>query len=188
MKTKKYLILNISIVAICIMLISSCKGDLSKKVGGVFQSKYESKEGKFKIKFPKEPKVSSEKYPSAVGEISVNTFMHEETPNNIFTVVYADYPAGILKGSDNSAQKVLNGAKDGALKSFGNCVVDSQKDIEVNGHPGILFKAHSDNNAFIIYQLILVDDRLYQVNIYNEKEYAKQDIADKFINSFEITE
>jgi hypothetical protein len=94
MKTKKYLILNISIVAICIMLISSCKGDLSKKVGGVFQSKYESKEGKFKIKFPKEPKVSSEKYPSAVGEISVNTFMHEETPNNIFTVVYADYPAG----------------------------------------------------------------------------------------------
>jgi hypothetical protein len=185
---------NIAIeITFCLLLITvvGCKDGFKNKFSR--ENKYISEEGKFKVNFPNPPKVSSEIIPYSAGNFTIpmHMFLDEETAVKT-AVIYADYPKGILKGTDNNAQKVLSGAKEGALGSLagnmGSYVVQSQKDIVVNDYPGIIFSAKFESGLCVIYQLVLVNDRLYQLRMFNEKEYPKKEISDKFFNSFEITE
>ncbi len=180
-------------ISLCILVITlgACKDGFKNKFAA--DNKFVSEEGKFKVSFPNTPKASSEVIPYTTGNftIPIHMFLDEETPIKT-AVIYADYPKGILKGTDNNAQKVLSGAKEGALGSLannmGSYVVQSQKDIVVNEHPGIVFNAKFENGLCVIYELVLVNDRLYQVRMFTEKDYPKKEISDKFFNSFEITE
>ena len=171
---------------------ASCKDGLNKNIATVFEKKFESKEGNFKIAFPNPPKISSENIPYQSNNmtIPVHMFMDEETAIKA-GVIYADYPAGILKGMDINTQKVLAGAKDGALNSLatemGSYIIESEKNITVNGSEGIIFNAKFDNGLHVIYQLVLKQDRLYQIRMFNEKDYPSKEVSDKYFNSFEIT-
>ena len=186
----KQLLFSVFILSLLIFT-SSCKEGFNKKLTNVFEKKYVSKEGKFKIAFPNTPKLSNEKIPYSTGNVTIPVYMFldEEKPIKS-AVIYADYPAGILKGIDIDAQKVLAGAKDGALSSMaasmGNYVVEGQKDVKVNDSPGIYFKARFENGLHVIYELVLVNDRLYQIRMLNEKEYPTNEVSDNFFNSFEI--
>lgn len=192
MNMKKNNIL-VTVSSILLLLVGvSCKDGINKKIATVFEKKFESKEGSFKIAFVNPPKITSENIPYQSNNITipVHMFMDEETPLKA-GVIYADYPKGILKGIDVNAQKVLAGAKDGALNSLaadmGKYVIESEKNITVNGASGIIFSASFEKGLYVIYELVLKDDRLYQIRMFNEKNYPDKEISDKFFNSFEIT-
>lgn len=187
--------ISVFIVGVLMLSVasSSCKNGISKKIDAVFEKKYVSKEGNFKISFINPPKTSSEIIPYSEKNQSIPIHMFsDEVGTATYAVIYADYPAGMLKGIDANPQKVISGAKEGALNSLasslGSYVVESQKDIEVNGYPGIIFKAKFENNLGVIYELVLVNNRLYQVRVFDEKDYPNKELADKFINSFEIVQ
>lgn len=187
-------IIKLGLLTFCVGVLictSSCKNGISKKFNAVFERKFESKEGKFKVSFPNPPKMSSEIIPYSADNLSIpiHMFLDEETTVKS-AVIYADYPKGILKGIDMNEQRVLGGAKEGALNSLsstmGSYIVQNQKDVVINSHPGIIFSAKFEKGLCVIYELVLVGDRLYQVRMFNEKDYPRKEISDKFFNSFEL--
>lgn len=183
MKTCNFLFAS----AILLLVVCSCKNGNTKKLPGFFDNAFTSEEGNFKINFKNKPVHSSE----TIGDmaISVHTFT-DDCKTYETGVIYADYPKGALKGIDANEQKVLSGAKDGALSSLsssmGSFIIEEQRDIQVKSYPGVLFKARFEKGLCVIYQLVLVKDRLYQIRMTSENNFPDNKISTDFFTSFDI--
>lgn len=145
--------------------------------------KYTSQDGKFSILFPGEPTVSTEKVETEIGTIDMSTFIYEKSSQEAYMVSYADYPAEMIKDVDQ--MEMLASSRNGVLENIGASVVE-EKDITLDGHKGIYFKANSVS-LYLIYKMVMVNNRIFQVAIMKEGGYPSDSEADSFIGSFTLT-
>lgn len=146
---------------------------------------YYSEDGKFKVKFAGEPKVSSDIVPTDVGDIEMMSFLYEKSITEAYMVAYSDYPTAMVEQS--SVKDMLIGAKNGSSGNMGITSFDLDKEVEMDGNPGMYFKGNA-NSIYAEYKIFLVGSRLYQIAILRDGSYATPERSDEFFNSFKLVE
>ncbi len=147
-------------------------------------SEFASKDGRFSIKFKTTPQESNKDVPTAVGDVKMFMFMHEESVTKAYMVAYCDYPSELIKASD--AKTLLNGSKEGVVGQF-NATIIEEKSSKFQGYECMDFTAGGPqyNTA---YKLVLAGNRLYQVGILQDGSAVTADDIDQFIGSFKIAD
>jgi len=148
--------------------------------------KLTSIKGKFFIMFPGEPDYSVEDVETAVGQLKMYTYLYEESDDAAYMVAYIDYPEDMVEESDNDV--LLNAALDGALGSWGIDVEKAKKETTWHeGYKGI-YTRESNDDTHTVYEVILAENRLYQIAILQYgKSISKKSIS-SFYDSFVIKE
>jgi hypothetical protein len=149
---------------------------------------YSSKGGKYSVSLPGKPTESDKPIDSAAGEITIH--MALLSPNNdlAYLVTYNDYPDAALAGTDKEG--MLDGVRDGNLKSFGGKVASEKKmTIGKDKFPGreILLEKAGETTVYRA-RMYLVNNRLYQVVIVASKDVATSKDTDKYLESFKVGE
>ena len=147
-------------------------------------AEFESKDGKFTIKFKVAPKESTQNVPTEIGDVKMYMFMYEESVTKAYMVAYCDYPSELIKASD--AKTLLGGSKEGVVGKF-NATITDEKSSQFQGNEAIDFTA-SGPQYHTAYKLVLAGNRLYQVGILQDGSPVAADDIDTFIGSFKITE
>jgi len=145
---------------------------------------FTSKDGGYTVAAPGKLKTSSQQVKTAVGNIKMNMALLSKK-NTAYLAIHADYPAVTLKADP---QKILDGARNGAIKQMGASATGYKK-ITINGFPGQEFSGTTKLEnvpAFVTARIYLVRQRLYQqIVVGPEDEKSTKDI-DLFFKSFKI--
>lgn len=144
--------------------------------------KFDSKDGKYSVKFPGEPTTQNQK----AGDLNLTITIYEKGTSG-FAVIFSDMTAETVKAAP--AKKLLEGGEKGLVDNFKAKVIKSGESVfKANGkeYPAREILAEKDALTLRI-QIILVDTRLYQVFVVGPKEVTTGKEADDFFKSFELT-
>jgi hypothetical protein len=141
--------------------------------------KYESKDGKYRVEFPGKPAKPDKK--SAAGDLNITMV---EKGAGSFNVIYSDLPEDAIKLV--KPKDLLDGGQKGLADNFQAKVISS-RDFEFGKqkYPSREIAAEKDM-LHLRTQLILAENRLYQVFVIGPKELVAGKEADAFLKSFEI--
>ena len=139
--------------------------------------KLSSDEGKFFILLPGEPDYSVEDVETAVGSLKMHTWLYEESDDAAYMMAYIDYPADMVDEADND--DLLDAALEGALGSWGVNLKKVKKETRWHGGYKGIFTNESNGDTHTAYEVILAENRLYQIAIL---QYGKP-ISKKTISS-----
>ena len=145
-----------------------------------------SEGGGFEIMTPITLKEETQNAPSPIGNITVHMYSGERD-NSAYVVGYSDYPEALIKMSP--ADTLLDGARDGAIKSFHGKITEEKK-ITLDGNPGREFNVDArlkeKIDANMKARIYLVKNRLYQVLVVGEKGKLSTADMDSFVESFKL--
>ena len=144
--------------------------------------KFFSQDGQFRIQFEREPTAYSQDIPYEGGEIRMNYFIYEKGINLIYCISYADYPSSFM--NDKVPQDLLQQLLINYIDSQ-KAGLESQKELVVNGFPGIYFKA-SNSDTFVHGEYILRKNRLFQLTVTKEGGYHNEAEVNAFFQSLEL--
>ncbi len=151
---------------------------------------FKSKEGRFSVQFPGEPKVTEREGAKPMKLVFHVVLLETPDGSTAYLVMYNDYPAGLLGKS--KPEKLLTAGRDGAMKSAQGAALVSDAPARLAGYPGrdFTFTALvSGKKAHIWNRMFLVKDRLYQVRIVamDDAPLAAAD-REKFFASFQLAD
>lgn len=132
----------------------------------------ESEEGRFSVRIPvgfSSPEESTVPLETAVGKLDMKVFTAVKGAGAVIMAAYIDYPEEAFAAG---TEKMLDGARDGALKNL-NGKLSSQKSITLLGHPGrsITFSGTSaGTKLFGRVDYFIVKPRLYQLLYISQKK------------------
>jgi len=179
-------ILAFSVLATGLIVTMPGCGKKDQQIKGVpyitNKPKFTSEEGNFKIAFPGEPTVTSDAVPTEIGDIQMKMFMYEKSRDEAYMVAYSDYPQEAVDAGDK--KEMLQGSKEGVVENIA-ATIEEEKEIEINGNPGIYFKAKGPEFS-TAYKLYLVKNRLYQIGILKAASYPSDAEIKGFLDSFEL--
>jgi hypothetical protein len=142
--------------------------------------KYVSKDGKYAVAFPDKPTVESKK----AGGLDLNSATAVKGTAG-FSVMYSDLPAEVVKAS--KPKELLDGGQKGIVGTF-KAKPTSTRDFELGKQKYPAREIVGEKDAVNLrIQIILADNRLYQVFVVGPKETVTGKDADAFFQSFEIT-
>jgi hypothetical protein len=106
----------------------------------------------------------------------------------LFEVSYTDCPASVL--ADN---QLLNSKLDEAIdlrkKDFSEVDEIESQAIELNGYPGrAFFYDAPKGNTMVTVKICIAGNKLYDLVVIAKKNYATNDEAAKFFDSFKLTQ
>ena len=147
---------------------------------------YTSTEGKYSVKFPGEPKVSTKKTRSDLGELKITIATYAMADGNAYMVSHTDFPAAATRPENRGT--LYDGVRDGIKGRDGKVV--SEKEIEFGpdklpGREVVVDKGKGKQR--VKFRVILRDDRLYQVLVTGTTEFAGGKDATRFLESLELT-
>jgi hypothetical protein len=142
---------------------------------------FTSKEGKFTANFPETPKVDTKKDPK--GNASTSTIATAEGGAIAYFVGFTELAPDAAKNDpqvtlENVAKSLEEGTK-------------SKKEIKLNGFPGLEIVREFEQGGTKLYmkmRMFRVKDRLYQVFVMSEQSKKDKADADKFLESFRLSE
>ena len=145
---------------------------------------FASKEGRFKVLMPgtvKQYKLDTES-DFGKGVLHMNTV---EAGKTLYGANYCDFPAEVKKVP---RKQVYDSSRDGAVANMEGKLA-SEKDTKLGEHPGreIRIDVAGGKRLFRV-RVYLVEQRLYQVVVFGTPEAATSKEADKFLDSFKLTE
>lgn len=143
-----------------------------------------SKEGKFSISFPGEPEVAID--PIAIGDgssINMTSFTYQPNEKSVFLLAYADYPVASIEKI--KARDVIKNVQSGNLSSFGIDKAEEEKEVDYGDSPGLLYRA-GKSGSYLVSQIYLVGNRLYQIELLSETSYPTDEQVKAFIDSFKL--
>jgi hypothetical protein len=177
--------------------------DLLKKVGGIvigfavayFAIQYftgsdklapfeefRSDAGNFSILMPGKPKTEKQTVETAVG--SVDMIMYTAGSRKAgCAVAFTDYPQQLVDSTD--PQKLLEGAKNGAIKNVKGKLVSETK-VSFNGLPARDMVIEVPSEGIITARLIIASPRFYQLMLITPKDKDHKEDISKFFNSLKI--
>lgn len=145
----------------------------------------------YKVDFPKEPKSQSQEVPTEVGNLMMDYYMLDQSAdatalNLVYMSAFTSYPASEDYSDEGLQNSMLDGSVDGAVQNINGKLISSE-DIEFQGYRGRYAKISIYNDAYIVnLKNILVDNRLYFIQVITSK--ANDDNADlkRFMTSFDL--
>ncbi|MCS6795891.1 MAG: hypothetical protein RMJ97_04855 [Raineya sp.] len=102
-----------------------------------------------------------------------------------YLLYYRDYKESTIQKM--GAKKFLQNQEKQVIDKLGfpKEEIFENKEIELEGFPGISLKAGSKKNTFLIYRIFLVGNRLYQLGISHTKRFPTEE-EQKFFESFKL--
>ncbi len=157
---------------------------------------FTSKEGKYKMLFPSDPKEQTQTVQTGVGDIIMYLAMVESEDENasnlLYMSAYCVYPAELVssEASKETLEKFFKGAAEGAAKKM-NGDVRTLTDATHKGFPAkdVLIDANLGGADFVVRQkLILVKNNFYMIQTFARKEMETNSESKKFVESFSLIE
>ena len=156
-----------------------------------------SKKGRYEILLFGPPKIKVQSVPTLAGNLTVTFAMSEKKGGGcglklgcMAAAAFNDMPAAVVKKTP--VDKLLDGARDGALKNSGSTLI-SEKKITLGKHPGRELKMKrsfgpGEANLMINRaRMFLVGNRLYQVQVIAMKPFAELPAIQQILDSFKLT-
>jgi hypothetical protein len=143
---------------------------------------FRSDEGRFTVLMPGKPEVRNEAMDMPFGKVNTITYMAGSRKIGCI-VSYADYPELLIKSTD--PQKLLDGAKEGAIKNAGGRLV-SETNIDFHGLPAKEVLIEISNKAFVTAKFILKSPRFYTLMFFAPTNKGHEQDISKFFDSFKI--
>jgi len=171
-----------TVLALTALVLGSCTLALAQ------DKEFDSKDGKFKAKFPGEPKTIQQK----AGGIDLNISIVDRPNKGGFAVIYSDMPPDVVKATP--PDKLLEGGEKGLVDNF-KAVTSKEKGKEPQKttvkfgdkeYPARVIYATKDELHMRV-TLVLAGNRLYQVFVVGPKDVVEGKEADDFIKSFVVT-
>ena len=149
---------------------------------------HNSKEGRFKAKFPGDPVTQQQQIPTAAGNLTM--YMHaveRDSGNQAFMLMYNDYPAETIRNS--KAEDLLKACKDGVLQSASG-KTSKEREIKIDGHPGMEFSFDGNSGGRDMkcsWRIYLVKNRLYQLAVLRFGQETPAADVKQFFDSFALS-
>lgn len=147
------------------------------------ETAYRSKNGRYKVHFPKTPKLEEKQ---SRGGIRYYKAMVSE-PNGIYLAMYADVTLP-KKQTEQETQARLVAAQEGAARELGATVTKEKyvaKPFPSRNFEGTVTRPMQGEMRV---RLIVVGNRLYQVEVVGTKNFVHSQAASKFLESFEVVD
>ncbi|HYG81507.1 MAG TPA: hypothetical protein VD861_14015 [Pyrinomonadaceae bacterium] len=151
---------------------------------------FSSAGGKFRVRFPKEPREATSKQ----GDMEVHSLEHKGLLH--YRVSYVDYGVAIEE-DPQKVKTILQALRDAALGPLKDKAprVVAEREASVDGHPGTFVHVELQGKEVIRMQWVIAGSRLYAISATGRKgspnEMEGKDDFEKvamgFINSFHIT-
>ncbi len=161
----------------------SVQGNTEQTNPAINSNTFVNKAGNFQILFPGQPVETFDTVATQVGMISYHTFLYEESADRAYILVYGDYPESHIAATPSDT--LLENAKKGLLSGMELTLSENDKQIEIEGYPGISF-ASNNGSYFIQYRIYLVNNRLFQVGNINNFSYLPQEESNAYFSSFAL--
>lgn len=148
---------------------------------------FTSEAGKFSVQMPGVPEEKTQPVNVAkLGNVNMFTYTLEQS-DGAYMAAYNDYPMGLF--AQVSPDKVLDGARDGAVGNVEGGKLVSEQKITIDGYPGrdIVAEGTKGSITFVIKaRIYLVNYRLYQCMAILQKDKSSSIDAAKFLDSFKL--
>jgi hypothetical protein len=143
---------------------------------------YQSSGEDFQLRFPGPPKVSSAMIPSPQGQIELITIAYDYSITKAYWASYSDYPTAIILS--RPARQILQEARNSVVEGLGQgtqfeVLFDSVR----QQYPSQRFRAR-DAHFHAVYELVLVNNRLYQLGVLRDGKYPQPADVEAFFNGF----
>jgi len=150
--------------------------------------KYKSQDLAFTSLFPKTPKLTVQKIPTAVGELDMHMVMYAPgygDLNAVYSIIRSDYPKDQFEDvTSEYNNSVLDGAVNGAINNVKGTLVYEKK-ITLNGYPGREIKIQIDQ-GYIYMNAYLVENIMYISQVICEIGNDGNKNIKRFMDSFDI--
>ncbi len=154
---------------------------------------FDSKEGGFKILFPRQPVVSDQEVATDHGSIPLKMFMHDASKfkddNELYSISYIDEVDSEINSDmpDESADQMLHASLAGAEKNISGQMV-SENVISLKGYRGREGKINVPEGSYVMrIRVYLVNRRLYLLQIAYKSSKENNASIDKFLSSFDVS-
>ena len=148
-----------------------------------------SPDGGFRIRMHGDPRVEQRNVETPVGRITGHLYTLEQK-DSVFGVGFADYPRQILQASP--PERMLTGVRESWLKRIEGRLDGDAKEIRLDGKwLGTEFAARGKlegRDAWMRGRIYLVDNRLYQLIVFGNKETIPVSDINRFMGSFKVAQ
>ena len=146
-------------------------------------------DGGFRIKMRGDPRVEERNLDTPAGKITGHLYSLD-AKDSVFAVGFADYPRQILQGAPPS--RMFANLRDSWLKRIDGRPEGNATDIKLDGKwVGMEFTARGKlegRDAWMRGRLYLVDNRLYQLIVFGNKETIPVSDINQFMGSFKVAQ
>lgn len=147
---------------------------------------YSSSSGQFTVLFPGNPLEFQESIDTPLGEIDLFGFGVERPDEAGYLVAYSDFPVNLAQ-APIPLEDLLAGIMTGFINSIGGDIL-SQNSISLNGFPGQEARIQLEDNFVARYRVFIVNERMYQLAVFTDKEQYLPKSIEGFFNSFQLIE
>ena len=174
----------IALIAPVLVLLPAChsKSAETATLQRLGEASYQSEEGKFSVRFPKEPTVTNKELATTAGVLKVQTAKCDAGKDVVLSVSHTTYPASF---GEVDATKILDGVRDGLKGTDGEVKVDKPQTLGDDRAQIRDVRIEAGKNG-IRTRLVLVDRRLVQVMAVGKSEALDGKAAEEFFKSFEL--
>lgn len=153
---------------------------------------FSSKDGRFFISIPDgytKPKLEKSDIPSELGNIKLYMYTAVNISEGVCLVGYSDINGITI--TDELKEKMLDGAKEGALKNM-NATLEDEQVISLEGNPGRSLRFVTENEGQQMrgrFDYYMVKNRLYQIGYIAIAEDAlNSDNVQGYFSSFKLVQ
>lgn len=155
---------------------------------------FTSKEGRFKIKFPKQPAPSTQNVGDSKMPIKMHVFLYDASKykdeNLAYYVMYCDYPKDMVNSDfrDEIIDTIFKSSIEAAAANMNGTVVSINKN-DYKEFPGRNSKFNFMDGQGVCYmKIFLIHSRMYILMAICEPKNDNNQSMDKFFNSFALLE
>jgi hypothetical protein len=152
------------------------------ETGAYAPGPYASTDGKYTVKFPGAPEVTTKNSKTDQGELPVTVATYATSDGSVYMVSYTDLAAA--PKPENRAT-IFAGVRD-AVKGTGKQVDDKEFEFGPDKLPAREFVVDKEKQRIKV-RAILRDGRLYQVTVVGTASFAGGKTAKEFLDSFELS-
>lgn len=146
------------------------------------EAAYKSDEGKYTVRFPKEPTITNKELATTAGVLKVQTAKCDAGKETVLSVSHTTYPPNF---GEVDAAKILDGVRDGLKGQDGVVKADQALTLGDDKVQARDVRIEAGKNG-IRTRLILQDRRLVQVMAVGTKESLEAKPVEEFFKSFEL--
>lgn len=143
------------------------------------------------IEFPKEPELTTQTVPTAIGAIEMKIASYDGSKdgdaNLAYVFISSVYPDSLINSSKTKKLAAFfRGGIDGAVKNVHGRLI-SEREVTLNGFPGREAKVDYGNGVAIIFlRMFLVHNRSYFVQTISATGKEDNESAARFRKSFQL--
>lgn len=144
-----------------------------------------SLDGRFTLALPPQTQGFAALSPKQLGMKATGMSFSWKFDKGDVDVIFIDYPAAEIKGTEDDLQKIFARTKSGILKYFPKAEEVDQKKFKFGEFPAINTKFNLSENTYGIQRIFLVKNRMYRiVAIYQDSENEK--ILNQAFDTFKL--